>query len=202
MQRIRVLRAGSSHTLRSASRLGKFLLLVDHQRSSRSRPDIVLMPARFLSQRERPCGESPNKRGEPAGSGWQLPYIDGVEVRHPHVAACGSTLCVRLGCSHWRQANRQTHWRQAPTMAERETCNEPGEIVNVASVPRKSRSGRRMAAIPMLRRNVKLEIPQTAIYGAFACQLHIPNNFTSGQECGAPHSCPRGHRVAAETRVF
>ncbi len=38
-----------------------------------------------------------------------------------------------------------------------------------------------MAAIPMLRRNVKLEIPQTAICGAFACQLHIPNNFTSGQ---------------------
>src|SRR6266481_5871986 len=59
MQRIRVLRAGSSHTLRSASRRGKLLLLVDRQRSSRSRPDIVLMPARFLLQRERPCGESP-----------------------------------------------------------------------------------------------------------------------------------------------
>jgi hypothetical protein len=38
-----------------------------------------------------------------------------------------------------------------------------------------------MAAIPMLRRNVKLEIPQTAICGVLARQLHIPNNFTFGQ---------------------
>jgi hypothetical protein len=38
-----------------------------------------------------------------------------------------------------------------------------------------------MAAIPMLHRNVKFEIPQTAICGALACQLHIPKNFTSGQ---------------------
>ena len=38
-----------------------------------------------------------------------------------------------------------------------------------------------MAAIPMLRRNVKLEIPQTAICGGLARQLHIPNNFTFAQ---------------------
>ena len=38
-----------------------------------------------------------------------------------------------------------------------------------------------MAAIPMLRRNVKLEMPGTAICEALACQLHIPNNFTFGQ---------------------
>jgi hypothetical protein len=38
-----------------------------------------------------------------------------------------------------------------------------------------------MAAIPMLHRNVKFEIPQTAICRALACQLHIPKNFTSGQ---------------------
>ena len=66
-------------------------------------------------------------------------------------------------------------------MTERETCNEPGEKENVASVPRKSGIGHTLAAVPMLRRNVKLEIPETAICGALACQLHIPNNFTSAQ---------------------
>jgi hypothetical protein len=60
----------------------------------------------------------------------------------------------------------------------REFWRETSE--NAALVPRKSGIGRRMAAIPMLRRNVKLEIPQTSICGAFACQLHIPNNFTFG----------------------
>jgi hypothetical protein len=35
-----------------------------------------------------------------------------------------------------------------------------------------------MAAVLMLRRNVKLEIPETAICVALARQLHIPNNFT------------------------
>ena len=59
-----------------------------------------------------------------------------------------------------------------------------------------------MAAVPMLRRNVKLEMPGTVICEALACQLHIPNNFTFGQECGAPHSYPRGHRVKSETRVL
>jgi hypothetical protein len=38
-----------------------------------------------------------------------------------------------------------------------------------------------MAAVPMLRRNVKLEMPGTAICEASACQLHIPNNFTSAR---------------------
>jgi hypothetical protein len=38
-----------------------------------------------------------------------------------------------------------------------------------------------MAAVPMLRRNVKLEMSGTAICRALACQLHIPNNFTFGQ---------------------
>jgi hypothetical protein len=38
-----------------------------------------------------------------------------------------------------------------------------------------------MAAIPMLRRNVKLEISAPAICAALARQLHIPNNFTFGQ---------------------
>jgi hypothetical protein len=65
-------------------------------------------------------------------------------------------------------------------MAERETCNKPGEIEIAASVPRKSGIGHPMAAVPMLRRNVKLEIPETAICEALACQLHIPNNFTFG----------------------
>lgn len=37
-----------------------------------------------------------------------------------------------------------------------------------------------MAAIPMLLRNVKLEILHTAIYGVLVRQLHIPNNFTFG----------------------
>jgi hypothetical protein len=37
-----------------------------------------------------------------------------------------------------------------------------------------------MAAIPMLRRNVELEMPETAICGALACQLYIPDNFTFG----------------------
>ena len=37
-----------------------------------------------------------------------------------------------------------------------------------------------MAAIPMLRKNVKLEIPQPAICGALTRQLHIRNNFTFG----------------------
>jgi hypothetical protein len=35
-----------------------------------------------------------------------------------------------------------------------------------------------MAAIPMLRRNVELEISAPAICAALARQLHIPNNFT------------------------
>jgi hypothetical protein len=38
-----------------------------------------------------------------------------------------------------------------------------------------------MAAVLMLRRNVKLEIQETAIGEALARQLHIPNNFTFGQ---------------------
>ena len=35
-----------------------------------------------------------------------------------------------------------------------------------------------MAAVLILRRNVKLEIPETAICWALASQLHIPSNFT------------------------
>ena len=35
-----------------------------------------------------------------------------------------------------------------------------------------------MVAIPMLRRNVELEISAPAICAALARQLHIPNNFT------------------------
>ena len=35
-----------------------------------------------------------------------------------------------------------------------------------------------MAAVPMLRRNVELETPETAICRALESQLHIPNNFT------------------------
>ena len=38
-----------------------------------------------------------------------------------------------------------------------------------------------MAAVPMLLRNVKLEMPETEICRALSCQLHIPNNFTFGQ---------------------
>jgi hypothetical protein len=38
-----------------------------------------------------------------------------------------------------------------------------------------------MTAIPMLRRNVELGMPETATCGAFACQHHIPGNFTFGQ---------------------
>ena len=38
-----------------------------------------------------------------------------------------------------------------------------------------------MAAVLMLRRNVKLEIQETAICAALARQLHIPNNFTFAQ---------------------
>ena len=56
-----------------------------------------------------------------------------------------------------------------------------------------------MARVSLGPRNVELEIPKTAICWALACQLHIPNNFTSGQECGAPHSYPRGPRVGCET---
>jgi hypothetical protein len=37
-----------------------------------------------------------------------------------------------------------------------------------------------MAAIPMLRRNVELEISAPAICAALARQLHTPNNFTFG----------------------
>jgi hypothetical protein len=33
---------------------------------------------------------------------------------------------------------------------------------------------------PWALRNVKLEIPETAICGALTCQFHIPNNFTFG----------------------
>ena len=59
-----------------------------------------------------------------------------------------------------------------------------------------------MAAVPMLHRNVKLEMPETVICGALSCQLHIPNNFTFGQKRAAARFCPRGHRVVPETRVF
>ena len=38
-----------------------------------------------------------------------------------------------------------------------------------------------MAAVLMLRRNVKLEIQETAICAALARRLHIPNNFTFAQ---------------------
>jgi len=65
-------------------------------------------------------------------------------------------------------------------MAGRETGDVLVEIENVASVPRRSGLGHRMAAVPMLLRNVKLEMPETVICGALACQLHIPNNFTFG----------------------
>ena len=45
-----------------------------------------------------------------------------------------------------------------------------------------------MAAVLMLRRNVELEIPETAIGGALARQLHIANNFTFAQlHLGEPH---------------
>src|SRR5271157_4841958 len=67
MQRSRVLRAGSSHTLGPALKRGKFLLLVDHQRSSRSRSDIVPTSALFLLGKDCPCGESVNNCGEPVG---------------------------------------------------------------------------------------------------------------------------------------
>ena len=53
-------------------------------------------------------------------------------------------------------------------------------LENAALVPRKSGIGHPMAAVLMLRRNVKLEIQETAICVALARQLHIPNNFTFG----------------------
>ena len=56
----------------------------------------------------------------------------------------------------------------------------PHVDVDLASVRRKSGLGHRTEAIPMLRRNVKFEISETAICGDFACQLHIPSNFTFG----------------------
>jgi hypothetical protein len=37
-----------------------------------------------------------------------------------------------------------------------------------------------MAAVPMLRINVELGNPGTAIFGDLACQLHITDNFTLG----------------------
>ncbi len=37
-----------------------------------------------------------------------------------------------------------------------------------------------MAAVPMLRINVELELRKAAIGGALPCQLHITDNFTLG----------------------
>ena len=37
-----------------------------------------------------------------------------------------------------------------------------------------------MVTVTMLRRNVQLEMPETAICEASVRQLHIPNNFTFG----------------------
>ena len=55
-------------------------------------------------------------------------------------------------------------------------------------MPRKSGLSHRMAAVPMLRINVELGIPKTAIGESLANQLHISGNFTFFKECGAPHS--------------
>ena len=45
-------------------------------------------------------------------------------------------------------------------------------------MPRKSGLGHRMAAIPMLCRNVKLRMSETATDEGLANQLHISGNFT------------------------
>src|SRR5260370_24122777 len=71
MQQSRVLRAGSSHTRWRGLKRWNFLLLVDHQRSSRSRPDIVPMSALLLPRKGGSCEESANNCGEPVGRGWQ-----------------------------------------------------------------------------------------------------------------------------------
>jgi hypothetical protein len=58
--------------------------------------------------------------------------------------------------------------------------------------------------------NVELEPRKTTNYGALACQLHISDNFTFGQECGAPMTwATKGsrittaiHRITAAERLF
>jgi hypothetical protein len=69
---------------------------------------------------------------------------------------------------------------QGPTTVIQNTRIWRETLENVALVPRKNGIGHPMAAVLMLRRNVELEIPETAIGGALARQLHIPNNFTFG----------------------
>ena len=70
---------------------------------------------------------------------------------------------------------------QGPTTGDSETREFWRETLeNAALVSRESGIGHPMAAVLMLRRNVKLEIQETAICVALARQLHIPNNFTFG----------------------
>jgi len=51
-----------------------------------------------------------------------------------------------------------------------------------------------MAASPMLPINVKLGMPEPAIGKGLAFKLHISDNFTFIEKCGAPHFSIRSVR--------
>jgi hypothetical protein len=84
------------------------------------------------------------------------------EIRNIGKTPCGGSR-TESGAHHGDSETRE-FWRET--------------LENAALVPRKSGIGHPMAAVLMLRRNVKLEIQETAICVALACQLHIPSNFT------------------------
>ena len=102
--------------------------------------------------------------------GSTVPHTVRVKPLLAEIRNIGKTLCggsrTESGAHHGDSETRE-FWRET--------------LENAALVPRKSGIGHPMAAVLMLRRNVKLEIQETAICVALACQLHIPSNFTFGQ---------------------